>query len=143
LTMQTFFVLLSGALLGAGLGGLSQASYMILGLAGVPLFASIAGLGYLMGPTGGYILGFLPASILIGQAMKRQNNSLLSIFVLMCAADALLLLCGMLWLKVLSGYSFSKLFVIGFLPFIPGDMIKAAAASVIALKLMPRMRKAL
>ena len=144
LTLQTFFVLLSGAMLGGSLGVSSQAIYLALGIAGVPLFSyATGGFGYLMGPTGGYMIGFLAASVFLGISMKRAKGSLSRIFALMCIADAILLLCGVIWLKVLLGYNFSKVFAIGFLPFVPGDMLKAAAASAIAFKMGPRMRQIL
>ena len=144
LTLQTFFVLLSGAMLGGSLGLSSQAIYMALGVAGVPLFSyATGGFGYLMGPTGGYMVGFLAASVFLGVSIKRVKGSLPRIFALMCVADAILLICGVIWLKVLLGYNFSRLFAIGFLPFIPGDILKAAAASAVAFKLGPRMRQIL
>ncbi|MDD4907475.1 MAG: biotin transporter BioY [Candidatus Omnitrophica bacterium] len=144
LTLQTFFVLLSGAVLGGRLGLSSQAIYMMLGIAGMPIFANASsGFGYLLGPTGGYIMGFFAATMFLGMTMRHGAGSLLRIFALMCVADAILLFCGIIWLKVLFGYDLSKLFLIGFVPFIPGDALKAAAASVIAFKMQPRMRQVL
>ncbi|MDI6883466.1 MAG: biotin transporter BioY, partial [Patescibacteria group bacterium] len=62
ITMQTFAVLLSGALLGSKRGALSQITYLLMGLAGVPWFARGGGIGYLLSPTFGYIVGFVLAA---------------------------------------------------------------------------------
>ena len=76
ITLQTFFVLLSGAVLGKKLGGISQAGYVILGGIGLPLFAGMGGIEYLFGPTGGYLIGFIVASWVIGKMLERRKNFL-------------------------------------------------------------------
>jgi len=141
-TLQTFFVLLSGAMLAGNLGAISQAGYAVLGIAGLPVFVNAgSGGAYLLGPTGGYIAGFIIASFFLGRTIKTFGNSLFSVFFLMCFADALLLLTGALWLKILLGCGTEKALAIGFLPFIPGDLFKAAAAAIIYIKIRPRIRK--
>ena len=142
LTLQTFFVLLSAALLGRRLGSISQLIYISLGVAGVPLFTlSGSGLFYLAGPTGGYLVGFVLAAFFTGSFLKYAGNRFLSCFILFCIADALLLACGLLWLKVLFGYPFKKLMLIGALPFIPGDLLKAFLVTVIYVKALPRLKE--
>ncbi len=140
LTLQTFFVLLSGAFLGSGLGALTQISYLFLGAAGVSLFSGVAsGPYYLLGPTGGYLLGFVIAAFFLGQALKYSARSFFLTFVLFCVADVMLLSCGVLWLKVLTGYPFSKLIFIGFVPFIAGDIVKAFIAASLYKSLKTRI----
>lgn len=142
ITLQTFFVLLSGAVLGAGLGSLAQLSYVLLGIAGIPIFTSAgSGLLYLFGPTGGYLLGFVLASLLIGKFIRYAKDNLFFIFALFSIADFLLLACGVIWLKIIFGYSLKKLLFIGFIPFIPGDLFKALLASIIYLRLKPRLKE--
>jgi biotin transport system substrate-specific component len=141
ITLQTFFVMLAGALLGSGLGAFTQLSYIALGATGVPIFTGAgSGLSYLLGPTGGYLFGFLLATFWLGSAVKYCRNNLLFAFIIFCLGDFLLLSCGVIWLKVVFGYAFSKLFFIGFAPFIPGDLIKAFFAAVIYLKLKDRVK---
>jgi len=144
LTLQTFFVLLSGAFLGAGLGLTVQASYLLLGVLGVPLFSgSSAGLAYLFGPSAGYLCGFLIAAFFLGRALGNNKQVLISNFVLFCVADAIILLSGAIWLKFILGISFTQALYLGFLPFIPGDLMKLSLAVFIYSKINPRLKEAL
>jgi len=142
LTLQTFFVLLGGALLGDNLGALSQLSYIFLGVLGLPIFSGAgSGLSYLFGPTGGYLAGFVLAALFLGRFIKYAENNFFSIFGLFCLADIILLCSGIIWLKFLLGYNFTKLLSIGFIPFIPGDLLKALVAATLYLRLKPRLRE--
>lgn len=142
LTLQTMFVLLSGACLGAGFGAVSQLSYLMLGVGGVSVFTyTAAGSLYFFGPTGGYLLGFVLASFLIGRFIKFTRTNLLLTFVLFCLADFILLACGATWLKVVLNINFQKALILGFLPFVAGDLIKAFVAALIFLKLKPRLKE--
>ena len=144
LTLQTFFVLLSGALLGANLGAASQAGYIFLGLVGLPIFtAAGGGLFYLLGPTGGYLFGFMLAALFVGRFVRGGRDNLFSVFGILCIADLILLACGVIWLRFLFGYSLRKLLFIGFLPFLAGDLVKAFFASIIYLRLKNRIREIL
>ena len=141
ITLQTFFVLLSAALLGSNLGTISQLSYLLLGVLGLPIFSGAgSGLLYLFGPTGGYILGFVLAAFFVGKFIKYGQNNLFSIFALLCLGDFILLSCGVIWLKLILGYNLAKLLFIGFIPFLPGDLVKASVAAIIYLRLKPRLK---
>lgn len=141
LTLQTLFVLLSGAFLGAGLGSFSQMIYMVLGAAGVSIFTS-AGSGwlYIAGPTGGYLVGFMIASWFVGKLIKRFESSLFSVFVLFCLADFVLLASGALWLKLIFKLGFYKMVAVGFIPFIIGDLLKSLVAAAIYFKCRNRIK---
>lgn len=144
LTLQTFFVLLSGACLGSRMGALSQLGYLALGLAGLSVYSgSGSGPWYLCGPTGGYILGFALASFLAGNFIRRAGDNQIKVFLAIAAADLVLLACGTLWLKTIFGYSLIHSVLIGFIPFLPGDLLKAYAASRVYLKLAPRLKEIL
>ncbi|MFH1397510.1 MAG: biotin transporter BioY [Candidatus Omnitrophota bacterium] len=141
ITLQTFFVSLSGAALGGVLGGLSQMGYVLLGVFGLPIFSKGgSGLPYLFGPTGGYLLGFILSSLFIAQYIKYSRNFITTLLIF-CLGDFILLSCGVIWLKVILGYSLPKTVLIGFLPFIPGDLAKASAAAVIYLRVKNRLRE--
>lgn len=141
-TLQTFFVLLAAALLGANLGVASQIVYILLGLGGLPVFAGAgSGLLYFLGPTAGYMFGFVLAAVFAGRFIKYSRDNLLLVFCILSLADFIILACGVTWIKLLLGYSFMKSFFIGFIPFIPGDLFKALAASVIYLKIKPRFKE--
>jgi len=146
LTGQTFAVLLSGVILGKYYGGLSQGIYAGLGFVGVPWFAGYSGgIGVLLGPTGGYIIGFILAALFIGWAVdsKIRTRSFLGIIGLMLFADVgLILIPGTLWL-----YGWSNLFypvsmgeamLMGFIPFIAGDAVKAFAAGTAGCLIIPK-----
>lgn len=142
ITLQTFFVLLSGVFLGSTLGAVTQLSYIFLGILGLPIFAGASfGLTYLSGPTGGYLFGFVLASFFIGSFIKYSKNNLLFTFAIFCLADLILLSSGVIWLKFIFGYSIAKLLLIGFIPFIPGDLLKALVATLLYLKLKSRIKE--
>jgi len=129
LTGQTFFVLLSGAMLGGALGAASQLIYILLGLAGYSIFAaSGSGSLYLAGPTGGYIFGFVLASLICGTLIRPGRVSGIRVLGVFLLSEMLILLCGVYWLKLVTGQPLGRLFLIGALPFIPGDCVKALCA---------------
>lgn len=142
ITLQTFFVLLSGAFLGSGLGALTQSIYVFLGLCGLPIFTGTGtGMLYLLGPTGGYLFGFILAGFLVARLTRYSSNNLFLTFAVFCIADLALLLSGVIWLRILFGSSFRKLLLIGLIPFIPGDLLKALTAAGLYLKLKSRIKE--
>ncbi len=140
ITLQTFFVLLSGAVLGK-FGISSQLGYIILGVLGLPVFANAgSGLIYLSGPTGGYLIGFLLASYFLGKKISNKD-SFFSIFILMCIANLIILSSGTIWLKFSLRISIDKAFLLGFFPFLAGDLLKIVSASLLFLKIKSRARE--
>ncbi len=144
LTLQTFFVLLCGALLGRKLGLFTQASYMLLGLTGAQVFTgSGSGSLYLIGPTGGYIFGFILAAYFAGSFLTGKEKSSGNVFLKLLCADFIILFSGTLWLKISLSCSLSKAFLLGFLPFLSGDILKVILATGIYKKIHLRIREAL
>jgi len=144
LTLQTFFVLLSGALLGKKLGTVTQAAYMFLGFTGQQVFTGLGSGGlYLLGPTGGYIAGFILASFLAGSLLTEEKQSGPVVFIKLLVADFIILFTGMLWLKVSMSISLSQAWLLGFLPFVAGDILKVALAAVVYNQLRGRIKEAL
>ena len=143
-TLQTFFVLLSAALLGANLGAAVPSIYIFLGLLGLPIFAGAgSGLFYLLGPTGGYIVGFIFASLFAGRLIKYGKGNIFTVFSILFIADLIILSCGVLWLHFLFRYPLNKLLLIGFIPFLPGDLLKVFSAAILYLKLKIRLKEIL
>jgi biotin transport system substrate-specific component len=141
LTLQTFFVLLGAATLGKSRGVVVQLAYVLLGVAGLPVFSGAgSGLLYLAGPTAGYLLGFIMASLFIGHVLNRVQNKFLIFLVFLCA-DFLILSLGSLWLKASFGCSLNKALMMGMIPFIPGDLSKAGIAFLIYQKIKIRCRE--
>ena len=129
ITMQTFAVLLSGSLLGAKKGFLSQLIYLLMGLAGIPWFSRGGGISYIFSPTFGYIVGFLFCSFLIGfLSEKGFDREILTCVLAMFLGNVILYVPGLLWLVRFVG--FDKVLKVGFFPFVIGDLIKIFLAGV-------------
>ncbi len=138
ITGQTAVVLLSGSLLGGFWGSLSQFIYIILGMIGVPWFASYSsGFSAVLSPSGGYLIGFVIAAYAVGQ-LSTRCKTLTSAFIVMLIGDLLIYVTGLsqfyLWsLFIGKPLSISSLLYMGFLPFIPGDSVKLLIASKITV----------
>ncbi len=130
LTGQTFSVLLTALLLGSQMATWSMGLYLLCGAIGLPVFAgATGGLVRLMGPTGGYLLGFLLAVYLVGRLAERGwDRRLSSCLLALCLGELAIYISGLLWLShfVPSG----QLLAMGFYPFIPGDLIKIGLVTV-------------
>ena len=138
ITLQTFFVLLSGALLGSRLGAASQTGYLLLGVIGLPVFSSTGpGLAYLAGPTAGYLFGFVAAAFGLGRLLPKVKSSA-GVCAAFIAADMLILSSGSVWLAMISGCGLAKAFLLGCVPFIIGDVLKAGCAAAVYLRVRDR-----
>ncbi len=138
-TLQTMFALMAGALLGPWAGLSAVALYIAIGMCGVPFFATagVSGLMYLAGPTGGYIAGFMLATVLIGLVSQRTDKTAL-LFAAFAAGSALILLCGMLWLVAMMHLPVRQAWMLGVLPFLTGDALKTATALTMCVLLRRR-----
>ena len=132
-TGQTLVVLLIGMTYGPRLGGITLAAYLFEGALGLPVFAGgAAGAAVLMGPTAGYLFGFLLAAIAMGYLAERgMGRTVVSTIAAMVIGNCVVYLCGALWLADFIG--FSQAIVMGVLPFLYGDALKL----VVAAGLMP------
>jgi biotin transport system substrate-specific component len=142
-TLQTFFMALAAVLLGPRLGAVSQSVYVLLGVIGLPVFAGgKAGLGVLLGPTGGYLAGFVAGAWLTGLIAKTgaQPAGALRTALAVAAGYAVVYLLGMSGLCVLARLSPLKAFSAGVVPFLVGDALKVAAVTMLAVRLQDRVR---
>jgi biotin transport system substrate-specific component len=148
LTGQTLAVLIAGIVLGGRWGAMSQALYIAIGLAGVPWFAGgRGGAAVAMGPTFGYIAGFVVTAYLVGFLVERYKAArrLLLLTVIMIAANFIIILgLGTLylhfWLMASGGQaqSFTHLLYMSAVPFIPGAIVKTVLAAVIGTAMLPK-----
>jgi biotin transport system substrate-specific component len=123
-------VVLIGAAFGPRLGGATVLAYLIEGAAGLPVFATGAGLGYVMGPTGGYLLGFLLAAIVVGALARRGwDKSPLTMAGAMIIGMAMIYIPGVLWLGAVIGWN-KPLLSLGVTPFLLGDALKVALGAL-------------
>jgi biotin transport system substrate-specific component len=140
-TAQVFAVLLSGVILGKWYGGLSQGLYAGIGAAGLPWFNGLkGGMDVLSGVTGGYIIGFIAAALVIGWLTDRyvRCRSFIGLFSIMLLGIALIYLFGVVQLLLVLGVNAQRAIELGALPFIGVDVYKALIAAAIAAAVTPR-----
>jgi len=134
ITGQTFAVLLAGALLGSKRGALSQLTYLAIGAMGAPVFAGwTGGLAHILGPTGGYLIGFVAAAFVVGFLAERGwDRRFWTTALAMLMGSIVLYAFGLSWLAFwLARFApGSSVLAVGLYPFIPGDVLKLLLAAV-------------
>jgi biotin transport system substrate-specific component len=132
-TLQTLFVLLAGAVMKRH-AVIPAFLYLLLGTMGLPVFHNgLAGIGVLLGPTGGYLVGFLPAALVAGLAYEQEPPLIRAAGLI--TASLIILGAGAAWLAYSAGLPVMAALIAGFFPFIIGDGMKAAATYLIAGRL--------
>ena len=135
ITLQMVFIYLAGGLLGARKAALSQVIYLIMGVIGLPVFSrGGAGIGHLMGPSGGYIFGFIAGAFVIGYISSSKKR--FSLEISMVLGTLVIYAIGSLQLMLVTGMSYDKALMVGVVPFIPLDAMKM----IIALYVITRIK---
>jgi biotin transport system substrate-specific component len=130
MTLQVLAVLMIGATAGARLGGATVLAWLGLGALGAPVFATGAGLAYMVGPTGGYLAGFLAAALVVGYlADKGHGRTIGSALLMLLAGVVIIYALGLGWLGSLIGAE--KAIAAGLMPFIPAEVLKVALGTAI------------
>ena len=130
-TGQTFAVLMIGSLLGARRGCLTVLAYIMEGAAGLPVFAVGVGLSALLGPTGGYLFGFIPAVYITGRLAEKGWDRRFGTMVLaMVFGNLVIYTFGLFWLCCLTGFN-TMVLTLGLYPFIVGDLVKIILAAIL------------
>jgi biotin transporter BioY len=133
ITGQTFAVLVTGALLGSRRGALSQLSYLAIGATGIPFWFALGGppgIARLVGPTGGYLIGFVAVAFVVGWLAERGwDRRVWTAALAMLAGESVLYVFGLLWL--VHFVPVDKVLQVGLYPFVIGDLVKLAAAALI------------
>ena len=149
-SLQVFFALLAGFLLGARNGFLSILAYLIIGLIGVPVFAHGGGLGYLIKPTFGFLIGFAFAALFAGLLTNREKKPRFSrLAVAALVGEMAYYACGLIYYFIMFnfvlsgtvGIGIAKLFSVWFLSTVIPDTVICMLAAVLAYRLVPIMRK--
>ncbi|MBN2297818.1 MAG: biotin transporter BioY [Deltaproteobacteria bacterium] len=141
ITLQNFFVILTGIILGPKAGAMSQIIYIIVGLIGLPVFSGGGGLSYIFKPTFGYILGFIAASAIAGYVMKQKKFNVLTVFTASALGMLAVYLIGVPYLALYLYFIMHNADAVGIavktgmLLFIPGDLVKCMVIAMI----MPRL----
>ena len=139
MTLQTGAVALLAAAYGSRLGLATVVLYLMEGIAGLPVFSGGGGPAYLLGPTGGFLIGFAPAAYIVGWLAERGfDRNPVSLFGAMLAGDAVIFLLGFVWLAWFAtlssggtGIGAAAAFSGGVLKFVLGDLVKLALAACI------------
>ena len=135
MTLQTLAVMAIAAAYGSNLAVATVIAYIAEGLVGIPVFAgAAAGPAYVLGPTGGFLLAFVVGAAIVGFAADRgDSRSFAKLAIAMVLADVVIFALGLVWLGAAVpkiGYS-AKLLSIGLYPFVLGDLLKIALASML------------
>lgn len=138
-SLTIFAIFIAVYAVGLKWGMAATALYILIGLAGIPVFSGFSGgVGKLMGPTGGYIFGYLFVALLTGIFTQKWENRAMHVLG-MLSGTLICYLIGTIWLAKTAGMGFSAALYAGVIPFIPADVIKIGAAALIG----PRLRGAL
>ncbi len=140
-TMQVFFVLLAGMMLGKKWGSASALLYMATGLVGIPVFTDGGGLSYFVNPKFGYIIGFVAAAFVIGLITERQKPGVLRSVTAGFAGIGIIYLIGVTYYWAISYFylgkqlSFGFLMIYCFLITLPSDILSCILASAISVRI--------
>ena len=133
--LQNLFALLSGLILGPIMGAAAVALYLLTGLIGAPVFAGFTGgIARFAGPTGGFLIGYLLMALIAGFIAGKPGKNVSRVRLIIAVVTGLLAVYvpGVAWLKICTGSGWDKALMAGFIPFIPGDILKGIAAVIIA-----------
>ena len=147
-TLQVLFVFLAGALLGQGYGALSQAVYVGMGLIGLPVFVRGGGPAYVLQPTFGFLLSYIPAAAVVGWLCRGKKTPGFGRIVLACLAGlAVIYAVGLPYMALIvngyqgGGMSLRDILRSGMAVFLPFDAVKIVLTAALAKTLLPRLRK--
>ena len=146
ITLQTFFTAMAGCVPGPWYGALSQLVYVALGLVGLPIFTQGGGIGYLMQPTCGFLIGLIPAAWVIGRIAGRKPEPK-QIVPACLLGYGVLYAIGVPYMALIlntflgKGMGFSAIMWAGMIPFLPGDMIKILCITLLMPPILRQLDK--
>ena len=136
ITLQTFGICLAAAMLGFRRGTLSVIVYILLGAVGVPVFSGFTGgFGVIAGPLGGYIIGFIPAAVIVGLAAERFSRRALPLAAAMVIGVLICYAVGSIWFMVVMNRGFLETLLACVVPFLIPDAVKIALAVLLSNRL--------
>ena len=143
ISLTNFAIYLALYLLDWKKGTVSYIIYLLLGLVGLPVFSGFTGgLGKLAGPTGGYIIGFIPMAIIAGIVIDKYTEKWLLCLLAMIVGTIVCYALGTAWLAYEAKMDMMAALWAGVIPFIPGDLVKMALAILIAPKIRAQVCRA-
>lgn len=142
IVLTNLFVLLSGLLLGGRWGLVSVGVYLLIGSIGMPVFyGGKGGIAHVLGPTGGYLFGFALSAWVTGWISGRLRHSIPGGAIAVIVGVLVVYGVGVPWLKLMTGMSWDKAWLVGMLPFLIGDAVKAFVALVLARAVRPILNR--
>lgn len=130
-------------ILGMKRGTVSYVIYLLLGLVGLPVFSAFtSGPGKLLGPTGGYLIGFVFLAIIAGAFIDKWSNNMVLCFIGMVLGTAVCYLFGTVWLAYQAHLDFGAALAMGVIPFLPSDLVKIILAMILGPQIRKRLQKA-
>ncbi len=137
ISLQNLFTFLSGMVLGSKLGAFSQLIYLLLGAVGLPVFSGFrGGLGVLLGPTGGFLIGFVISAYVIGKLIEKLKEAKIwSYFTVGLLGVVIIYITGVAQLLIITRIGIKEAVMVGVIPFLPGDCLKVVTASFLAIRL--------
>lgn len=140
ITLATFAIYLAGAMLGGRRGMIAVIVYIMLGAVGLPVFSNFnGGFTALLGPTGGYIIGYIPLVLLTGIFSDMNSKKHWTMIIGMLLGTVALYTFGTAWFMIMTSSSLGRALALCALPFVPGDALKIACVSAIAIPLKSRL----
>lgn len=140
LTLQTFAIGLTVTLLGSRTGTFAVLGYLLLGIIGIPVFAGgSAGFSALVGPTGGFLVGFIFNALVTGLIIEKTKFNYLWAIIANIIGAMVTLIFGTIWLKISGGLPWSSAFMAGCIPFVLPGVIKAVAAGYLGVLIGRRL----
>lgn len=140
ITGQTIAIGLIAIILGSRWGAVAVGIYLLMGLIGLPVFAQgKAGTGVLLGPTGGYLIGFVFKVYVLGKFLERTSYRFWVVLIAINVVTFLTMFIGTAWLKVVAGLSWQQAFITGYVPFIGVEFIKSVMITVVGLAVRKRL----
>jgi len=142
IVLTNLFVLLAGLLLGSRWGLASAGLYLLVGAIGLPVFyGGKGGLAHILGPTGGYLFGFVLSAWLTGFISERFRHSMVGGIIAVIFGSLVIYGLGVPWLKTITKMTWAKALTVGMIPFLLGDALKAAVAIVLARAVRPMLNR--
>ncbi|MGM8366211.1 biotin transporter BioY [Virgibacillus sp. W0181] len=143
ITGQTLAIGLAATILGSRHGTIAATLYLIIGAIGIPVFAQMSGgLGVIVGPTGGFLVGFIPTTFIIGYYLEKTSFTVFNAFIANIIGMFITLIFGTVWLKIIADLPWGAAIAGGFTPFIIGGLIKAFLAGWIGILVRNRLASA-
>jgi biotin transport system substrate-specific component len=140
-TAQTLAVMLAGGLLPVGHAAASIVVFLLMGAIGLPVFSGgAAGLGIIIGKTGGYLIGFLAGAVFISACKGKRPGFIKLLTVNAIGGILIVYVFGVMWLNYVTGMGMSKAVIFGALPFIPGDIVKIVIAAILTGRLAKHIK---